>query len=107
MFKKLKYSLKIAFYKYKLKKELGKQAIFHGVSLRMLGSATAAARRTPSVKYGRSALERGAVSLMKGKEEKRTLSERWGECGREGNVIWVLKADMNDDEKEERWVVGS
>ena len=83
MFKKLKYSLKIAFYKYKLKKELGKQAIFHGVSLRMLGSATAA-RRTPSVKYGRSALERGAVSLMKGKEEKRTLSEKWGEmeiCG--------------------------
>ena len=62
---------------------MGKQAIFHGVSLRMLGSATAA-RRTPSVKYGRSALERGAVSLMKGKEEKRTLSEKWGEmeiCG--------------------------
>ena len=50
----------------------------------MVGSATAAARRTPSVKYGRSALERGAVSLMKGKEEKRTLSEKWGEmeiCG--------------------------
>ena len=88
MFKKLKYSLKIAFYKYKLKKELGKQAIFHGVSLRMLGSATAA-RRTPSVKYGRSALERGAVSLMKGKEEKRTLSEKWVECGRDGNT-WVL-----------------
>ena len=88
MFKKLKYSLKIAFYKYKLKKELGKQAIFHGVSLRMLGSATAA-RRTPSVKYGQSALERGAVSLMKGKEEKRTLSEKWGECGRDVNV-WVL-----------------
>ena len=55
----------------------------------MVGSATAAARRTPSVKYGRSALERGAVSLMKGKEEKRTLSEKWGECGRDGNV-WVL-----------------
>ena len=72
----------------------------------MVGSATAAARRTPSVKYGRSALERGAVSLMKGKEEKRTLSEKWGECGRDGNM-WVLKADMNDDEKEERWVVGS
>ena len=45
--------------------------------------------------------------MMKGKEEKRTLSEKWGECGRDGNVIWVLKADMNDDEKEERWVVGS
>ena len=27
-----------------------------------------------------------AVSLVKGKEEKRTLSEKWGECGRDGNV---------------------
>ena len=42
---------------------------------------------------------------MKGKEEKRTLSEKWGECGRDGNT-WVLSR-YNDDEKEERWVVGS